>query len=86
MADRITYYALIDDFSSRAEPGGVLRRVAKDLGTVDEVFSRDLTWDASPLLRRAEHGDTMFDFTEITEAEANEIVARIRAEAAAQAE
>jgi hypothetical protein len=86
MADRITYYALIDDFSSRAQPGGVLRRVEKDKGKVDEVFSRDLTWDASPLLRAAEHGDTMFDFVEIAHDEASEIVARIRAEAAAQAE
>jgi hypothetical protein len=86
MADRITYYALIDDFSSRAQPGGVLRRVEKDKGKVDEVFSRDLTWDASPLLRAAEHGDTMFDFVEIAEDEASKIVARIRAEAAAQAE
>jgi hypothetical protein len=81
MADKITYYALIDDFSSRTQPGGVLRRVERDHGKVDEVFSRDLTWDASPLLRAAEHGDTMFDFTEITEAEASEIVDRIRSEA-----
>jgi hypothetical protein len=79
MADKITYYALIDDFSSRAQPGGVLRRVERDNGKVDEVFSRDLTWDASPLLRAAEHGDTMFDFAEISEAEANQIVDRIRA-------
>jgi len=81
MADKITYYALIDDFSSRAQPGGVLRRVEGDKGKFDEVFSRDPTWDASPLLRAAEHGDTMFDFTEITEAEAEQIVARIRATA-----
>jgi hypothetical protein len=80
MADKITYYALIDDFSSRTQPGGVLRRVEGDKGKFDEAFSRDLTWDASPLLRAAEHGDTMFDFTEITEDEANEIVDRIRAE------
>jgi len=80
MADKITYYALIDDFSSRAQPGGVLRRIEKDKGKVDEVFSRDLTWDASPLLRAAEHGDTMFDFAEITEDEASRIVDRIRAE------
>jgi hypothetical protein len=86
MTDKITYYALIDDFSSRTQPGGVLRRVEKDKGSVDEAFSRDLKWDPSPLLRAAEHGDTMFDFAEITEAEASEIVARIRAEAAAQAE
>ena len=82
MAEKITYYALIDDFSSRAEPGGVLRRVGRDGSNVDEVFSRNLTWDPSPLLRGAERGDTMFDFAEITEDEASEIVARIRAEAA----
>jgi hypothetical protein len=86
MADRITYYALIDDFSSRAQPGGVLRRTQRDIGSVDEVFSRDLKWDPSPLLRAAEHGDTMYDFAEITEGEADAVVARIRAEAAAQAE
>ena len=80
MADKITYYALIDDFSSRAQPGGVLRRVEGDKGKFDEVFSRALTWDASPLLHAAEHGDTMFDFAEITEDEATEIVDRIRAE------
>ena len=86
MADKITYYALIDDFSSRDQPGGVLRRIEKDKGNVDEVFSRNLTWDASPLLRTAEHGDTMFDFVEISEDEANVIVARIRAEASAEPE
>ena len=83
MANKIIYYALIDDFSSRARPGGVIRRIEGATGKVDEVFSRDLSWDTSPLLRAAEHGDTMFDFTEITEDEANEIVARIRAESAA---
>jgi hypothetical protein len=82
MAEKITYYALIDDFSSRSQPGGVLRRIGRDGGNVDEVFSRNLTWDPSPLLRAAERGDTMFDFAEITEDEADEIVARIRAEAA----
>jgi hypothetical protein len=82
MNEETTYYALIDDYSNRARPGGVVRRVAREAGTVDQVFSRNLTWDPSPLLRAAERGDTMFDFAEITEDEANEIVARIRAEAA----
>jgi hypothetical protein len=85
MADRTTYYALIDTFSSRAEPGGVLRRTEREGGKIDEVFSRDLSWDPSPLLRAAEHGDTMFDFTEISPDEAAAIVDRIRA-AAAQAD
>jgi hypothetical protein len=82
MADKITYYALIDDFSSRDQPGGVLRRVEAPNGRVDEVFSRELRWDASPLLHAAERGETMFDFTEISEDEANQVVERIRAEAA----
>jgi hypothetical protein len=81
MADKITYFALIDAFSSRALPGGVLRRTERDGSKVDEVFSRDLTWDASPLLRAAEHGDTMFDFAEVDEDEAEAIVGRIRVEA-----
>jgi len=81
MAEKITYYALIDAFSSRAQPGGVFRRIEREAGKVDEVFSRDLSWSASPLLRAAERGDTMFDFTEISAAEAAEIVERIRAAA-----
>ena len=80
MADEITYYALIDDYSSRAKPGGVLRRTTSEAGKVDEVFSRGLKWTPSPLLRTAESGDTMFDFAEITEEEAAQIVERIRAE------
>ena len=82
MAERITYYALVDSRSTRERPRTVLRRLETDEGNTDEMFSRDLTWESSPLLHGAEHGDTMFDFAEITEDEANEIVARIRAEAA----
>jgi hypothetical protein len=79
MPEKITYYAIIGEFSSRARPGGVLRRVEKDNGSVDEVFSRDLTWEFSPLLYEAEHGDISHDFTEISVTEADQIVARIRA-------
>jgi len=82
VAERITYYALVDSRSTRERPRTVLRRLETDEGNTDEMFSRDLTWESSPLLHGAERGDTMFDFAEITEDEANEIVARIRAEAA----
>jgi hypothetical protein len=78
MADKIIYYAIIDEFSSRDEPGGVLRRVETADGTADETFSRDLNWEFSPLLYAAERGDTMFDFVPITEEEAAQIVERIR--------
>jgi hypothetical protein len=78
MTDKITYYAIIDKFSSRDRPGGVLRRVISDEGQVDEAFSRDLKWEFSPLLYAAERGDTMFDFVAISEEEAGRIVERIR--------
>jgi hypothetical protein len=78
MAQTITYYAIIDEFSSRDRPGGILRRVADDNGQVDEAFSTDLTWEFSSLLYAAERGDTMFEFVPITEDEADQIVARIR--------
>ncbi|MDX6418655.1 MAG: hypothetical protein QOG28_3275 [Trebonia sp.] len=78
MAEKITYYAIIDEFSSRENPGGVLRRVRNDEGISDEAFSADLTWEFSPLLAGAERGDTMFDFVPISAEEAERIVARIR--------
>ena len=82
MAEKITYYAIIDEFSSRDQPGGVLRRVKNDEGQVDEAFSRNLRWEFSSLLYAAERGDTMFDFVPISEDEASRVVARIRGLAA----
>jgi hypothetical protein len=82
MTDKIAYYAMVDEDSSRDRPRTVLRRIESGQGQADEVFSRDLEWEASPLLRRAEHGDITNDFTEITEAEAEQVIARIRASAA----
>lgn len=83
MAKKTTYYAIINDFSERDHPRGVLRRVEDDEGQNDEVFSRDLTWEFSDLLYAAERGDTMNDFVPITEEEAMRIVDRIRQESTA---
>ena len=38
MAEKITYYAIIDEFSSREQPVGVLRRSRHDEGERDETF------------------------------------------------
>lgn len=80
MADKTTYYAIIDDSSSRDHPSGVLRRTENDEGEVDEVYSRNLVWEFSSLLYSAEHGDLTNDFAVISEEEAAQIVERIRAE------
>jgi len=84
MTDKITYYAIIDESSSRERPAGVLRRVENDEGEVDETFSGNLEWEFSPLLYSAERGDTMLDFVAIGEDEAERIVARIRGLAASE--
>jgi hypothetical protein len=77
MPDKVTYYAVLDDLSSREQPAGVFRRTyTEDGGRSDEVFTRNLNWEFSPELISAERGDL---FIEITEAEADEIVERIRA-------
>jgi hypothetical protein len=78
MTEKITYYAMIDESTSRDNPRTVLRRVENDTGETDEMFSRDLTWEFSPLLYSAERGDTMLEFVPIDAAEAARIVARIR--------
>jgi hypothetical protein len=78
MTDQITYYAIFDEGGSPDRPVGVFRRVKGDSGQVDEVFSRHLKWEFSPLLYSAERGDTMYDFVQITEDEADQIVTRIR--------
>jgi hypothetical protein len=83
MTDRVTYYAITDMHSSRETPRTVLRSVETGEGRTDELFSRNLKWELSPLLYSAERGDTMFDFTEISREEADRIVDRIRTQAAA---
>jgi hypothetical protein len=78
MTEKITYFAIIDEFTSRDNPRTVLRRLRNDEGTVDEIFSRNLSWEFSPLMYSAERGDLANDFVPISEAEAERIVARIR--------
>src|SRR5690348_1627935 len=85
MPDEVTYYAVVDDLSSRERPAGVFRRTyTEDGGRSDEAFTRNLIWEFSPLLISAERGDLQNDFIEITENEANQIVARIRARVTGQ--
>ena len=78
MAEKITYYAIIDEFTSRDHPAGVLRRVENEEGEIDEVFTRNLRWEFSPLLYSAERGDLANEFVPISEEEAGRIVERIR--------
>ena len=80
MPAKVTYYAVVDDLSSRQRPAGVFRRTyTEDGGRSDEAFTQNLIWEFSPALVSAERGDLQNEFIEITEGEANQIVERIRA-------
>jgi hypothetical protein len=80
MPDEVTYYAVVNDLSSRERPAGVFRRIYFESGGKrDEAFTTDLVWERSASLVSAERGDLLNDYIEITEDEANQIIDRIRA-------
>jgi hypothetical protein len=81
---KITYYAIIDDFSSGDKPAGVLRRVIDDEGRDDQAFTTNLKWEHSGSLYSYERGNADAEFYEISEDEANRIVERIRRSVAGQ--
>lgn len=81
MPDKVTYYAVVNEWSSRERPAGVFRRTYFEAGgRRDEAFTANLVWERSASLVSAERGDVLNQFIEITEEEANQVVARIRTE------
>ena len=80
MPDRVIYYAVVNDLSSRDRPAGLVRRIYTEAGGLrDEAFTRDLVWENSSSLFSAERGDLENDFIEITANEANQLMERLRA-------
>jgi hypothetical protein len=74
MPDRIIYYAVVNDLSSRGRPAGLFRRVYTEAGSLrDEAFTRNLIWKGSISLISAERGDLENEFIEITEEEATRL-------------
>ena len=80
--EEIRYYAIVDPFSTRRRPAGVLRRVRRDGAVRDEAFGRNLAWGhATARYSGTEPGTELH---EITEDEAGRIVARMLRAAARQ--
>jgi len=80
MADKIIYYAVVNDLSSRDRPAGLFRRTYTEAGGLrDEAFTRNLIWKNSSTLVSAERGDLENDFIEITEDEASQLMEQLRA-------
>ena len=79
MPDRVIYYAVVNDLSSREHPAGVFRRTYTETGGLrDEAFTRNLVWKDSASLVSAERGDLDNDFIEITEHEASQLMEQLR--------
>jgi len=79
MPDKITYYAIVDDLSSRERPAGMFRRIYFETGGKrDEAFTTDLVWKRSSSLVSAERGDLENEFIEISEVEANQLMEELR--------
>lgn len=80
MPDKVMYYAVVNDLSSRERPAGLFRRTYFGSGGKrDEAFTTDLVWERSATLVAAERGDLENEFIEITEAEANQLMEELRA-------
>jgi hypothetical protein len=80
MADKVIYYAVVNDLSSRDRPAGLFRRTYTEAGGLrDEAFTRNLIWKVSSTLVSAERGDLENDFIEITEDEASQLMEQLRA-------
>jgi hypothetical protein len=88
--DRVTYYAIVDQYSSEAEPAGVLRRTEHaggqdssgqdSSGQRDEAFGRDLRWRHTFLLYSWERGNLDNSLHEISHDRAVRITDWIRRE------
>jgi hypothetical protein len=80
MPDKVIYYAVVNDLSTRDRPAGLFRRTYTEAGGLrDEAFTRNLVWKNSSSLVAAERGDLQNDFIEITEDEANPLMEQLRA-------
>jgi len=80
MPDKLIYYAVVNDLSTRERPAGLFRRTYTETGGLrDEAFTRNLVWKDSSSLLSAERGDLDNDFIEITENEASQLMEQLRA-------
>lgn len=78
MPAKVTYFAIVNDYGTREQPSGVIRRTQDHEGEHDDTFTRNLKWEHTPLLYSHERGNMDAEFYEISEDEANGIVERIR--------
>lgn len=79
MPDKVIFYAVVNDLSSRHRPAGLFRRTYTEAGGLrDEAFTTSLKWEPSSSLFSAERGDLLNEFVEISEEEASRLMEELR--------
>jgi hypothetical protein len=79
MPEQVTYFAIIDHRATREDPAGIARRRRFDEGGFeDEALGRDLNWHFTPLIVEWERAESTPDLEEISEDEAERIIAQFR--------
>lgn len=78
MAEKITYYAIIDMDSTRAEPSGLARRHEYEGGIRDEALGRDLNWRRSSIVVEFKRNESTEDLVEVSEEEAQRLIEYFR--------
>ena len=79
MPDKVIFYAVVNDLSSRQHPAGLFRRTYTEAGGLrDQAFTTNLAWEHSSSLFSAERGDLLNEFIEISEVEANQLMEELR--------
>jgi hypothetical protein len=77
MTESARYYAVF--VAGGVGPDGLARRRrTEDDGIVDEMLRHDLSWSPDSLVAEWNRGDSTEDLVEISEAEAEELIARFR--------
>jgi hypothetical protein len=79
MADKITYYAVVDEDASVERPHGLVRRLefAGD-GYSDETLRRDFSWYFTPAIAGWKRGDLSYELVEVSHAQASKIIEYFR--------
>jgi hypothetical protein len=80
MEEEVSYFAIVGVGRTPGNPSGLARRRYSSEGRVDESLQRDLSWRPTDAVTQWEYGNSSSELTEISEAAAQGLIDRFRAE------